>query len=291
MTSGSWKRQLSLKEYSSCYSDQWCRENAWDYQVNCDVVHFDRNKFKTCAESANIHLSGDSRIRQSYYVLQAILNNDNNTVFDPKDTLSKEFTINNNLTKVLFYWRPRIEDHRLHFSQWLPMLEHLPRNHEVDLNPNKPNYFMFGSNWLWQIRYFEHNIAAENSSQEFHDEFAKNYTRDFKVLKPLIESAIERFPDSKFLTDAPAWRMAGEHVMFRNYASDLHDIFMEPFWNDAGMQHFGFYSSGKKNSFSKDFSVTKRTQTVYKKGLKEEFKFDLTFAKPDSLPGGLHYRV
>ena len=164
-------------------------------------------------------------------------------------------------------------------------------DYKTELSPSKPNYFMFGSNWLWLIKNFEKNVEPKNTTQAIHDEFALEYVKKQKELKHLIKKVLEAYPDSKFITDAPAWRMTGEHVMFRNYASDLHDMHMEPFWNEDGMQHHAFYSAGKKNSFSKEFNMTSRNQPVYSKGTQELFEFDMDIAKPDSLPGGLHYRL
>jgi len=296
LTSGKWNYNLRLDDYQNCYGNKNCRENAWNYNSgDCEVVHFDRQKFKECLNEANFFFTSDSRIRQQYYTLKSIIENGDGYVEDPKNRDHSEFTVNNNKTKTIYIWDASTKDTTGTLTKNLPMDN--SEDQEFTVNPNNRHNFIIGSSWLWEVMRFKlifpdkEKPIEEDTNLEDHYEFARNYSEQYKTLKPLIEKVREKYPDTKFLTDAPAWRMSGYQVMLRNFASDLTDELLEPFWNDGeSLKDVGYYSAGKKNSFAKGFRFPKPFDPPYvNKTTGEEFKFHTKDCFADTLPWGLNY--
>ena len=93
LSSGTWSRDLPVEDYRSCYYNKTCRETAWNYSKICDVVHFDSSKIKQCLANADFNILGDSRARQAFYVMKAILE-DAPTVLDPKPRTHLKYSPN-----------------------------------------------------------------------------------------------------------------------------------------------------------------------------------------------------
>ena len=242
-----------------------------------------------------IFLITNFNIYHAVYTLKSIIENDDGYVLDPKNRDDSEFTVNNNKTKTVYLWDASTKDTTDTLTKRLPMDN--SEDQEFTVDPDNRHNFIIGSSWLWEVMRFKLLFPAkekpieEETNLEEHYDFARNHVEEYKKLKPLMEEVIEKYPETKFLTDAPAWRMSGYHVMLRNFASDLTDELLEPFWNDnESLKNFGFYSAGKKNSFSKNFKFPKPMDPPFiNQTTGEEFKFHTKDCFPHSLPWGLNY--
>ena len=67
----------------SCTYNKSCRENIWKPEVTCEVHYFSSEDIKYCLTNVKLEMIGDSRMRQQYYALISLLN-DNKTLYEPK---------------------------------------------------------------------------------------------------------------------------------------------------------------------------------------------------------------
>ena len=164
----------------------------------------------------------------------------------------------------------------------------------IDGESEKTQFFYIGSNWLWEaMRYFLDPISETLPfTIDQHMDLVKKYIFETKTkLKPIIDRILTNRPDSKFIFDAPAWRLSGDNAMLRNHASDVLDTFLAPFWNKPEtLNNLAFYLAGKKNSFSKSFNFPPLWES-YKdpRDPAKEYQFNKQYAHPTKFIGGVHY--
>lgn len=149
---------------------------------------------KSCLNNANLYLTGDSRVRQMYYVLKAILDGESELT-DPKDREKRQFSINDGETKIYFFWQQMIKSTELL----------LKSRRKYTLDDKHPNYFILGSNWLWHSVKHKVNTKTHKpvlSSVEDHIKLALKYAGKAQTeLKPAIDEILKKYPNTKFITD------------------------------------------------------------------------------------------